>query len=142
MSAAPAHSLLDFLTHQNPAILHLQPKSKTKHGNTVNRNFHRPKVLEEWLDFQPSLIRTSFDERLFQEATKPRPNLPPFPRLLQHNLRIQDHIGTVDLIGAWNEYIVNNALQEISDVFRPAWWIRGGAGYGKFDNQKKTHIKF
>lgn len=145
MSAArqtPATNLFAFLTSPNPTIpdepSREPPNTKRKSGvsNTKNPLWHFPTRLEAWEEFQPELLSGVFSKTLFNEAKRVRPGLPPYPRLVGHDVQTATHEKTVRLINKWTESIVNTALEEVCDTLRPALWDKGIKPPGK--NQYET----
>lgn len=138
----PATNLFAFLTSPNPKIPaepSLEPpntKRKSGASNTKNPLWHFPKRLTPWKEFQPELLNRVFSKTLFNEAQRVRPGLPPYPRLIGHDVQTSTHDKTVRLINKWTESIVNTALEEVCDTLRPALWDKGTKPPGR--NQYET----
>lgn len=120
---APASTLLDFLTHENPEIIYPSGVVNTMSAApTMNINYHVPRFVKPWTDFQPSLLRVAFSGVLYEEVTRIREDLLRFPSLQRDQNKIGDHNDMVALFTKWNEEVVNITLDEIEDQLRPAIW--------------------
>ncbi|KAK7418165.1 hypothetical protein QQX98_004140 [Neonectria punicea] len=130
----PATSLLEFLTHPNPTVSHLTPRSKT---NTRHGKWYRPKQVKKWEGFHDfDVLKSSFRGRLIQAAIQGGRELPSYPYVHpQVDLTIREEEDTKSLFDKWNKSIVTAALDSIHGEFRPAMWSKGDLSPG---NEEST----
>ncbi|KAH7133999.1 hypothetical protein EDB81DRAFT_802894 [Dactylonectria macrodidyma] len=122
----PATSILELLTHPNPTVSHLTPTNKT---NTRGKNWHTPRRLKRWDDFDNfNILEASFGGHLLQEARRRGRDFPPYPHTHpEYDCVIRDEDDTRDLLHKWNRTIVNAALDAIQYELHPAIWCKGKA---------------
>ncbi|RFU28935.1 hypothetical protein B7463_g7381, partial [Scytalidium lignicola] len=119
-----ATSILELLTHPNPAVSHETTRNKT---NTRGNYWYWPKQLKRWEEFDNfKILEASFAGHLLQEAHREGRELPSYPTIYPDiDCVIRDEGDTKDLIDKWNKAIVMAALEPIRHDFHPAIWHRG-----------------
>jgi hypothetical protein len=121
--AAPAPTILEFLTHPNPSVEHRKPKSKT---NTKSIDYYFPRQLVRWDEFDVGLLQTIYSGSLLEAARQTGRTLPHYPTTSPlTDLVIYGEKNVEKLINKWNETIVTAALEPIQNDFGPAMWTPG-----------------
>ncbi|WAO84048.1 Hypothetical protein NCS54_00125200 [Fusarium falciforme] len=119
-SQPSATSIFELLTVKNPEVVHPEPDSKPL---TASRNFHWPKELRPWKEFDFKTLEAVFAGSLLDDARRTRRSLPAYPTIFpESDCIVTDEKSTTSLIIKWNETIVNTALMSIRNEFHPSIW--------------------
>ncbi|KAJ4328226.1 hypothetical protein N0V84_001266 [Fusarium piperis] len=116
----PATSIFELLTAKNPEVVHPEPETKSL---TASPNFHWPKELRPWKEFDFKALEAVFAGSLLGDARRTGRSLPGYPTLFPDtDCVVTDEKSTTSLIIKWNETIVNTALMSIRNEFHPSIW--------------------
>ncbi|CAH0054983.1 unnamed protein product [Clonostachys solani] len=123
MDATHPKSILELLTHPNPATIHRNLQSG---GNTSHQDWYIPKRIIKWTDFQDlQILKQSFNGRLYEEACREREGFRCFPEIFDEEKIILSETEVRDLIVRW---VKANALaghKPIAEEFHPLLWAKG-----------------
>lgn len=116
-----AQSIIEYLTAKNPDI---SPTDACKKRNTSHHDYHSPKELREWTEFNFETLEAIFGGELLKEARKKCSSLPHYPHLdeeIDQSLG-SDEPSTRSILTKWNHTIVLAALRKTQVEFNPCVW--------------------
>lgn len=121
---APATSIFEYLTHENPRLSELA-RSYTQ---SRNEEWYTPERVEKWKDFDFSMIKKIFEGKLWAECRAPRsPAIVYPPGLLPEELLLGNEEKGKRILSAWTVRVVNNALDLVRKSLNPVIWVAGGS---------------
>lgn len=115
-----AQSIIEFLTAKNPDI---SPLGAYKKRNTSRHDYHYPRELREWKEFNFETLEAIFGGELLKEANKKRSTLPHYPHIDEIDQSLgSDEPSTRSILAKWNHTIVLASLRQVQDRFHPCLW--------------------
>lgn len=115
-----AQSIIEFLTAKNPDI---SPLGAYKKRNTSRHDYHYPRELREWKEFNFETLEAIFGGELLKEANKKRSTLPHYPHIDEIDQSLgSDEPSTRSILAKWNHTIVLASLRQVQDKFHPCLW--------------------
>src|SRR5688572_20688615 len=125
-SSDAASSILQFLTHPNPAVI--QDRTAYKPFNSSkNKHYLVPKEVKKWDEFDDlEVLRKIFEGSLFQEVRREGRHLPAYPTISPDtDLDVETEKATISMIDKWTRSMVTSALQPVKHIFNPVIWKPG-----------------
>lgn len=121
---APATSIFEYLTHENPRLSELGPSST----QSRNEQWYTPKKVEKWKDFDFSTMKKVFGGKLWKECRASRSPgimypLDLLPEELLHGTDMEKKGDRI--LNAWTVRVVNNALDMVRKPLNPVIWVAG-----------------
>lgn len=121
---APATSIFEYLTHENPRLSELA-RSSTQ---SRNEEWYTPEKVEKWKDFDFSTIKRIFEGKLWAECRASRsPAIAYPPRLLPEELLQGNEEKGKWILSAWTVRVVNTALDLVRESLNPVIWVAGSS---------------
>jgi hypothetical protein len=119
-STRKAKSILEFLTAENCSVFAEEPNSK---GNSRNPNWHSPKQIHVWEEFNFEVLEDLYDGKLMQELRYEGRDLPDYPTMSQEARVDRDEPHTVQIFNKWSHTIVETCLNAVKDTLHPSLWV-------------------
>lgn len=117
-----AKSLLEFLTEENPKLEGLARTST----QSRNEEWHTPRRVEKWKDFDFSVLKLIFEGKLWSECRKSQELYYPHD-LLPEELDHKNEKTAERILGAWTVRVVNIALARVRESLNPVFWVAGSS---------------
>lgn len=122
--SAPATSIFEYLTHENPRLSEL-PRSSTQ---SRNEEWYTPERVEKWKDFDLSTAKRIFEGKLWAECCTSRSPPIGYPlSLLPEELILGNEKKGERILNAWTIRVVNKALDLVRKPLNPVFWIAGNS---------------
>lgn len=119
----PAKSIFEYLTTQNPKVIHPEPTSKSL-SNSPKWFF--PAQVTRWGDFNFETFAAIERGVLIDEARRmDRPPLSYSAISQKYDCVVADESATTRLLDRWNEVIVRTALLSVRHTLHPSIWVSG-----------------
>ncbi|XDG09644.1 hypothetical protein ABKA04_009259 [Annulohypoxylon sp. FPYF3050] len=146
MPQGPAESILEFLTTENPHIVHVEDYTRPI---TTGKNFVVPKKVLPWDDFNFETLERIFGGKVMSELCRgnrdlwyPHPELDPFTEGIDTG---EDTVN--DILVRWTRPMVRTALKAVEGVFNHVLWVaksrtkapKSGPATGK-PNEEPTRV--
>lgn len=121
---APATSIFEFLTHENPRLPELAGLST----QSRNEEWYTPGKVEKWKEFDLSVMKKIFEGQLWEECRKSRaPAIVYPPRLLPEELLNGTEEKGKWILISWTARVVNMALDLVREPLNPVIWVPGSS---------------
>lgn len=115
-----AKSILEFLTAENCSVCAEEPTNK---GNTRNPNFHAPKQINVWKEFNFETLETLYNGKLMAELRYEDRKLPEYPTTSPASRIDCDESETTLILHHWSHYILDASLNAVVDTLHPSLWV-------------------
>ncbi|VUC26663.1 unnamed protein product [Clonostachys rosea] len=123
MDGTHPKSILELLTHPNPATVHRELNSSTLSSCA---SWQYPKRIIKWTDFQDlQILKQAFGGRLYQEACHEREGFRCFPEIFDQEKTISSEDEVRDLTVRWHKAIILAGHKPIAEEFHPLLWVKG-----------------
>lgn len=119
-SSRRAKSILEFLTAENCSVFAEEPDSKT---NSQHRNYHFPKQINAWEEFNFETLESLYDGKLMEELRFEERKLPEYPTSSPASRVDRNEPHTILILNKWNHSILDAALETVKDTLHPSVWV-------------------
>lgn len=119
-STRRAKSILQFLTAENCSVFAEEPNSKS---NSRNPNWHSPKQINVWKEFNFEALEGLYDGKLMEELRYEGRKLPEYPASSPQSRVDRNEPHTSLILNQLSQNILDTCLVAVKDTLHPSLWV-------------------
>lgn len=119
-SSRRAKSILEFLTAENCSVFPQEPESKS---NSRHPNWHSPKQINVWKEFNFENLEGLYDGKLMEELRNEGRKLPEYPASSPESRVDRNEPHTSLILNKWSHAILDTSLNAVRDTLHPSLWV-------------------